>query len=84
MHIDFTLGDMVSKHVRARKFHEGPLRLEQWSMEIMSGQKVIHIKAFNKVCKVLNKVYDVQQTDWDLHVLVVLWAYRTMCKKLTE
>lgn len=32
----------------------------------------------------LNKVYDVQQTNWDPHVLVVLWAYRTTCKKLME
>lgn len=41
----------------------------------MSVQKVIHAKAFNEVCEALNKVYDLQQTDWDLWVPVVLWAY---------
>jgi len=25
-----------------------------------------------------------QQSDWDLHVRAVLWACRTMCKKLTR
>ena len=53
-------------------------------MERTSVQKVIHVEVFNEVCEALNKVYDVQRTDWDLCVLVVLWAYRTMCKKLTK
>lgn len=34
------------------------------------------------MCKALNRVYNAQRSDWDLHVLVVLWAYRTTCKKL--
>lgn len=47
-------------------------------------QKVIHAEAFNEVCEALNKVHNAQWTDWDLHVLVVLWDYRGTCKKLTE
>ena len=31
----------------------------------------------------LTKVYNSQWSDWDLRVPAVLWAYRTMCKKLT-
>jgi len=43
---------------------------------------IIHVEAFYRVCRVLNKVDQVKQTDWDLHVPVVQWAYRTMCKTL--
>ncbi len=84
MHTKFTLGDIVSKQVQARQLREKPLRLEQQSMEGTSGQKVIHVESFNEVFEALNKVYDEKRTDWDLRVLVVLWAYRTMCKKLVE
>lgn len=45
-------------------------------------QKVTHAEAFNKVCKVLNKVHNVQQSNSDLCVLAVLCAYGTTCKKL--
>ena len=40
-------------------------------------------KNLTKVCGALNKVYNAQRSDWDLHVLAVLWAYRTTRKKLT-
>ena len=51
-------------------------------MERPSAQKVIHAETFNEVCEVLNKVHNTQRTEWDLHVPVILWAYRTTCKKL--
>lgn len=51
-------------------------------MERMSTQKVTHVEAFNELCKALNKVYNAQRSDWDLRVPIVLWAYRTMYKKL--
>jgi len=44
---------------------------------------IIHVVAFDKVREALNKVHHEKQTNWDLHVPVVLWAYRTMCKTLT-
>jgi len=83
MHIDFASEDMINKHVRTRQLHERPLQLEQQIiLEKTSVQKVIHAEAFNEVCEALNKVYDAQQTDWDLRIPVVRWAYRTTCKKL--
>ena len=53
-------------------------------MEIPSAQMVIHAKSFNEVCEALNKVHQAQWTDWYLRIPAVLWAYRTMCKKLME
>lgn len=82
MHIVFALGDTVNKQVRKRQWRERPLWLEPWSMERPSAQNVIHAKAFNKVCEALNKVHNAKQTNWDLHVQAVLWAYRTVCKNL--
>lgn len=38
--------------------------------------------ALNKVCEALNKVCNVQQSNCDLHVPALLWAYRATCKKL--
>jgi len=52
-------------------------------VEITSVQTVIHVEAFNKLCRALKKVSNAQRSDWDLRVPVVLWAYRVMCKKLT-
>ena len=31
----------------------------------------------------LNKAHNAKQTDWDLHIPTILWAYRTACKILT-
>jgi len=45
--------------------------------------KTIHAEVFDKVCDVLDTVHHVRHIDWDLHVPVVLRAYRTMCKTLT-
>ena len=56
-------------------------RLER-SMVRPSAQKHLHAEAFDKVHEALDVVHHVKQTDWDLHIPAVLWAYRTTCKKL--
>lgn len=43
------------------------------------------VEEFNKILEtVLTKVCKAQRNDWDLHVPIMLWAYRKMCKKLTR
>lgn len=43
------------------------------------------VEEFNKIIETaLTKVCNTQQSDGDLRVPAVLWAYRTTCKKLTR
>ena len=42
------------------------------------------VEAFNKILEqALTKVCNADRSDWDVRVLLVLWAYHTTCKKLT-
>jgi hypothetical protein len=42
------------------------------------------VKAFNNILDTtLMKICRVNKDDWDLRVPIMLWAYRTTCKKLT-
>lgn len=83
MHIHFAMGGTINKNVLVGKMCDLLLKLERQNVEKVSAQMVIHVEAFKKVCEAINKVCNVKQSDWHLHVPIVLWAYRVTCKKLT-
>lgn len=77
--IVLAVGDMISKQEHVRQWCT---LLEPRSMERSSAQKNIYVEVFSKVRDVLNKVHHVKQTDWDVCIPAILWAYRTACKIL--
>eukprot|EP00253_Pinus_taeda_P027039 PITA_27039 len=48
-------------------------------LNILMSNRSTHF--LNETISVLTEEF--QRSDWDLHVPVALWAYRTTCKKLT-